>query len=173
MSWQRVRDFAVDGVTIPIDVDTVSGEFSAVLDGERAKSPTLKTLQERIKKHIRTSRKIAVPVTLLDDYASSDTKLKITQVTLTGIHGGSGNVIAKDDKTHETQQLRYFYGTCVRRLTGPEIQEFVGLVKALWASQQAVERWVEARTVSPSKLVQEAAQALDPALDANTEKVEA
>jgi hypothetical protein len=170
MGYQKVREFTVDGTTTQIDVDTTSGDFSAVLDGERVKLSTLKGLQEKIKRHIRTSRKIAIPITLLDDYApGSDKKLEIQQVTLTGIHGGSGNVIARNDKTKEVQQLRYFWGTAVRRLTGGEIQEFVQLVKTSRAAAQAVEDWVEERKVTPAALVQKAAEGLDPALDQNTE----
>lgn len=168
MSDTKLKDFQVDGVTIPIMVRE-SGEFWCRLDGELSSANSLKTLTEKIKRHVRTSRKIAVPITLLDDFGPQDDKVKIQQVTLTGIHGGSGNVIAVDDKTKTQQQLRYFYGMAVRRLTGEEIQQFVALVKASRDARVRVEEWIEARSVEPRKLVEQAAAALDPALDQNTE----
>lgn len=167
MAKQKLKEFHVDGTSTQIWVEE-SGDFCAQLDGEWAKAGTLKSLTEKIKRHVRTSRQIAVPVTLLNDYGADDTKFTIQQVTLTGIHGGSGNVIAKDDKTGETQQLRYFYGTTTRRLTGEEIQQFVALVKLQWEARRRVEEWVEARTINARDLVTKAAATLDPALDAQT-----
>lgn len=158
MSLTKLKDYSVDGITFEIQV-TGDGTFRTQLDGDWAEATSLKALQEKLKKHIRMTRTLAIPVTQLENYVDRDDRMRITQLTLTGIHGGSGNVLARDEKTQHSEQLRYYRGEIVRRLTGQEIQEFVALVKAAHAATQAVAEWVEARQVDPKGLIREAAEA--------------
>lgn len=166
----ELKTLEVDGTKVKIFV-TDKGNFQAQLDGVWVPAGSLKALTEKIKTHVRNTRNIAVQVTMLDDYGPADDRVKIQMLTLTGIHG-RGRVIARDDEDGESRQLSQFYGTCVRRLTDPEIKEFLILVRAQWAAYQAVNDWIDAHDVNPEALIREAAEALDPARDAQTEASE-
>lgn len=172
MGETKVKNYSVDSVTVEIAVSTSTGVFSGDVDGNTLTAPSLSSLQDKIKKYIRANRRIAVPVTMVDDYGVNDTEILIRHITLTGIHGRSNNVMAKDDETERVEQLRYFYGQIVRRLTTDEIKELTKLAQAARDAYAKVEAWVEERQVSPTELVRAASEGANPALDQNTEKVE-
>lgn len=158
MAHTKLKTYTVDGVSFEIEV-TPGGEFAAIVDGAQMRTNSLKSLEEKIKRHLRTTYSIAVPVTFISDELDLEDKLKIRQATLTGIHAGNQNVIAKDDKTGMTEQLRYFHGHALRRLTGDEIQAIVALNRAALAAMRAVRDFLEEHEIVPRTVVEDAAKA--------------
>ena len=159
----KLKDHTIDGHTFEIQVED-NGEFGAKILGQWIKAPSLKALVEKSKSMIRRAGRIAIPVTMISSsYGRNDKEVpKITQVTLTGTHGGtSRNVLYKDEKTGKTEQGNNYGDRFYKRLTGPEIARYVELVKELHAATQAVESWKAKHVINPYELIQKAAEKVE------------
>lgn len=159
MSDTHLKTISIDGAKIDVLVKE-NGNFTARYDGELFETSSLKSLQERLKKHIRTNRRIDIPVTLLEeDYHD---KLVVKQVRLMGMQSRTGNILYKEEKTGETHQDRGYHNSFYRRMTPEEIQQLFSLRAAVRAAKEALDAFMESRQVHTKVLIEEAMKHVDP-----------
>lgn len=146
---------------LTIDIDarmfdvflTDAGEFYALFDAERIQAPTKKALMEKLKKLVRTRGRVTVPATLVE--VDTDRKIKVTQITLTGLHGRTRAALYVEDRTPTTTHTVY-YNNVYRRLTGEEIAVAVALHRTYKQAEQAWEAWQEKNAIDPTAVLREA-----------------
>lgn len=153
----KVRELSIDGRKFVVDLDE-SGDFTTLCGGERIKAPSLKGLTEKLRKHVRSEGRIAIPVSKIDQHygrGNNRDKYVVSQVLLTGIHARSGNVLYKNEATGEADQSGYserFY----KRLTAEEIAKFQALVKAERDAVAALGAWQDLHMINAKHLIEEA-----------------
>lgn len=131
LSDVKYRTESIDGRPFDIFIDE-KGHFYTKLDGELITSVNLKSLIERLRTRLRTHNRIALPATLLMDSWRND-DIELTDIELTGVHGGNDNVLYREVGSTETEQLRG--NKVLKRLTKAERAELVKRHKAIAAAQ--------------------------------------
>lgn len=156
-SYVKLTEKTINGVTFEVSVNS-DGEFKATVAGKCLKAESLKELEKQARKLCPRKRpEIAVEATkLMGSRGTQD-------VVFTGIHGGTGNVLATfDDGDKEQVELRYG-SAYVRRLTPEEKQTYATLHKANAQAEAALTEFIESVTVKD--LRQKVEQTFQEALD--------
>ena len=141
MSHNTFATFEIDGRRFEIAVDTTDGEFLTRYGGDWIRAASYKALQEKLRKMVRAEGKIEIHATVIDD-AHEDAPT-VVPIVITGRHAGNRNLLYREVKTGDTNQLRW--GKVYRKLEGKEIAEFFDLVRARKAAVEAIEEWLETR----------------------------
>lgn len=157
MSENKVKTINVDGVKVDITV-TGSGMFYAQLDGEGFQKPTLKELEELMRKMIRNRGKLSIEATLVEivDGWRHEGKVEFENIVITGTHAGNNNILYRDANGHTSQLRGYNDGRLCKRLSTDEKKELVALVVARNKATAAVDEWVKGRTINAAKTIDEA-----------------
>lgn len=134
-----------NGVTVPIFVDD-HGNWTAEYGGRVQSYPTREKLENRLKTLTRQATvRVEVPVVrVIKKYDDAE----FTRATLTGIHGGNGNVIGvlhfggrrgdvKEQFTRSYDSSELFFGGDV---TDEQLQEYAALRRAEYEARDAVRK---------------------------------
>jgi hypothetical protein len=153
----KIGTETIDGRKVAIEVDSQSGKFSGVVDGDAYSADTLDALRAKIRSAFRKEAiRLAIPVTMLDvelhkpDYGRPTGRSAsgaVRHMTITGVYGRTGNVLVKWDDTGESEQLSHYGGDIVRRLTENEIRDYAALSKAASEATSARMKFVDARKI--------------------------
>lgn len=136
------------GVGIIVNSD---GIFRAQVAGEWLYAETLKEVESKVEKILKKTKvSVSIPVSQLGVVWSDapyrqgrwSNGIGVRHLTVTGIHGGTGNVIVKDEKTGKTEQLTGWRAGVVRRLTDVEVAEYVRLAAEERAAVRALRTYV-------------------------------
>jgi len=138
-----------NGVTVPIFV-TNNGNWEAAFDGRTQSYPTREKLEARLKTLTRHAAvRVEIPVVKVERRGGDVT---FTRVTLSGIHGGNGNVLGtvhyggrrgdvKEQFSQSFGQRETFFGG---DLTDEQLKEYAELVRKADEAAKAV-RTAESR----------------------------
>lgn len=147
-----VKTLEIDGVRVPITLNG-KGDFEAMVDGQEIQSPTLKALEEKIKKAVRSAGKLAIEATLLQFGWRHDTP-EFEDIVITGKHAGNDNPLYRSSEGH-VEQMRETR-ECMRRLTKDEKKEFGELVKVRDRAEKAIVKWKDDHRMNPHQAIRRA-----------------
>lgn len=101
------------------------GRFTIEYQGKRFTDDTLRGVTEAVKKARRTAKvKLAIPVTVVS-YEN------LTDAVITGVHGGTNNLIVKPEDGSATYQLGGYSGeTVVRRMSEVDKDAYLKFLRA-------------------------------------------
>jgi hypothetical protein len=124
----------------PIEVDDWGRWICPSLAVE---APTRDGLEEKAKRAAAKAKvKVEVPFTAFRQRHFGGPAI-FADYTASGVHGGTGNVMMRDDKTGKSLQfLSYDHGKALRRLTDEEKQEGHHLLEAHTAAKRAWDTWL-------------------------------
>lgn len=133
-----VKTINVDGAVVEITLNE-KGEFLAKVETQWITAPTMKGIEERVRKAVRSAGKLSIEATLLD-FGFNDDEPSFEDILITGQHASNNNVLYRDD-SGAVQQLRTFNSDCMIRLSKDQRKEFGELVKARKRAEKAMEKW--------------------------------
>src|SRR5688572_17200653 len=99
--YTEVKTFRFNGAAFEILLSTTNGSFTAWADTSWLEAKSLTTLQDKLRTYVRSTRSVSIPVTILDNFDASDTKLSIEDVTLCGNDARSGRPVYQDEDGHK------------------------------------------------------------------------
>lgn len=153
-------------VEIPIQVDE-SGSWKAEYAGQHLRYDTrdkLKTRLETLTK--KTKITVQVPVIRIEEYKGWGTgPLSVARGELTGIHAGTGNVLAAwqvRGKTEKEQITNWGQAGTVYvggDTTDDQLVEYSGICNKLTELRKRKEAWLKARQIKPQDAVETALKA--------------
>lgn len=144
----KVKTVDADGTKFDVYVTSI-GEFYAIVDGECVKQATLKALEERLRKHVRTHNRVAIDATIVESNGwRGNDKAEFTDIVITGRHAGNNNVLYREPGDKHTQQLRSHNDDVCVRLSKADRAELSELVKKRTQSREAVERWLKSKRLN-------------------------
>lgn len=134
-----------NGVTVPIFVDE-RGDWTAEYGGRIQAYPTREKLENRLKTLTRQATvRVEVPVVRVNlKYDGAE----FTRATLTGIHGGNGNVIGVLHFGGRRGDVKEQFGRCYGSsevffggdVTDEQLQEYAALRRAEYEARNAVRK---------------------------------
>lgn len=112
---------------------TEGGWFSAKIGENTVQAETLTALRTKLLTATKTAAtKVSVPFTMVVDG-------KVVQATATGVHGSTGNITIRIDKTRKAESLPSYCNYAFKRMTDAEVEELQGLLLAKEEAIRAVE----------------------------------
>lgn len=123
-----VKTLEIDGESFAITV-TEKGEFRCYVQGDWFYEETLKVLEDRIRKSVRSTVKVKVPATLLTTHYGAGRKL--VPIVVTGIHAGNQKILYRLENGNNGQTGRYGSENILRALTDVERAD----IMRLWQDQ--------------------------------------
>lgn len=154
----KLKTVQIDTRPFDVYVDD-EGQFFTRWQGDNIFAPSLKTLEEKLRKTVRAAGRIAVPVSRISDTWHSETPT-ITHIVLTGVHAGNGNVLYREEGENTVEQIRSFDDEIYQRLTESDIAQFHTLKQAVRTAEEALDTWKTAHKVNPRSLMEQAQQEL-------------
>jgi hypothetical protein len=136
----KITDIEVRGRKIPVYAvistyagSEPTGRFYAEIDDHSYSEDDFESLRKKLVEHTRkAAAKLNVRLCLLDNKRSRRMGLKginPVHVTVYGVHGGNGDLLARDDEG-EAYRFGWYEHLVSLPLTEPEISEYVDLVQA-------------------------------------------
>lgn len=164
----KLETITVGGVDIDVFIKT-GGIFTARFRDIEYEAPSL----EQLKRQLQAAGKIKleIPFTSVhegDRWASrSEKKPHVKHGIAIGRHAGNRNVLVRYEGAKSSEQNSGYGGHDVRRLTEPEIAEWVDICTQIATLEARKETWLKERKVDLRRLVDEALQAAagEPAAD--------
>lgn len=151
-----LKTIDVDGENVEITLDSDTGQFYARADGQDHNAPSLKMLEERVRKQIRSRGRLAIEATLVELDRYQESKPEFEDIVITGKHASNNNVLYRD-RHGVTQQMRsYSNDGCTHRLTKTERLEINDLVAKARAANKRVEQWKDDHKLDIWKAIEQA-----------------
>lgn len=150
-----------NGVTVSVRVNTTSGKFNATVGDDHLVAETWAGMEKAVDHATKkVSKSVSVPftsVTLTQGYGVDTGRLirKVKHGTATGLHSGTGNILAKWDDTGEKFQLTGWNdgGRRFRPLSPDEITEYTQLAMAASQASEDLRNWETGHEIDLKKLV--------------------
>ena len=175
MSHTKVKDARIDGVVFPIYVTDTGDFYTELHDRDSLKAPTLKALEEKLRK-LQRQQGVRVPVTLLHlPHWNSDKHkpLRVEHGYLYGIHASNDRLLYCSDAGEKQILGSYYDGELCRRLTDAEVEQVQETWAAKVAAENAWERVEESLKVNGAQLLAEAAERRERGTAASNEETPA
>lgn len=110
----EVKTQTIDGISYKIEVDSQTGHFhTKISEAEHLEALSLKGLVEKLTSTMRGKLKVGIPALILDVDRWEDKPPVFVKATVTGIHGGNGNLLIQKDRgkgIKPTTEQAHFYG---------------------------------------------------------------
>jgi hypothetical protein len=140
-----------NGITVEITVNTTSGKFIAVVGDDHLAADTWAGMEKAVDTATKKiSKSVNVPFTSVTFNTYSETvKVEVKHGTATGLHSGTGNVLAKWDDTGEKFQLVRWNdaGDRFRPLSQDEATEYTRLFLESREASQILSDWKKIHTI--------------------------
>lgn len=162
----KVKTETIDGRKVAIELGA-DGTFEAQCDGDEWTDKTLEGVIAKVRRDLRKSKvRIAIPATAIGvelhkpqfGHAHSRSATgKVRHLTITGVHGRSGNILARWEDTGESEQISGWRneGSICRRLTPDEVKQYAALAKAKKAADDAIEKFEKRISLGGRKDIKE------------------
>lgn len=157
-----------NGVEVPVQIDDYSGEWHAEYAGQYLRTETRKQMEGKLAR-LTKKAKVTVEVHVIkirqsESWTGGD--IRVTRGVLTGIHSGTGNVLAAWTVRGQVQKEQVTDWSQVRvdyvggDTTDEELAEYNLILKELKELQDRKSKWLKRHEIEPKDAVQRAIDAV-------------
>lgn len=158
----------VNDVEVPVQIDDYSGEWNAEYAGRHLRAETRKQMEGKLAR-LTKKTKVTVEVHVIkirkpEGWAGGG--IRVTRGVLTGIHSGTGNVLAAWTVRGQVQreQVTDWSQTGVDYVGGDttedDLEEYNQIVTGLRELQDRKAKWLKRHEIKPKDAVQQAIDAV-------------
>lgn len=165
MAVYEAGSITTNGVEVSIKVND-DGDWTAEYAGKHLSSDTRDKLKGKLARLTRGAKvELEIPVIRTEIKGLGGDTVVVRRGVLTGVHGGTGNVLAawmvrgqtvKEQITGwESSSLDYVAGDT----TDEELKEYAGIIRSLSELRDREDKWLRRHRIDPKKVVETAIQA--------------
>lgn len=137
----KFKTITVGVEEIEISIDGGGLLWAQLPSGEHLSGRELKPLEAKVRAHLKKANQHQALATIVMGDEWEERRAAFKDVTVTGKHSQNGDYLARDADGDSERLGRYGSGDLMVRLTEQDRADYVALLKALGAAQDAVEAW--------------------------------